>query len=110
MKISGLVAFVFWLQILMWVGCNKREIVLTKDEQQFSNVIIDVYLANAAANLIQEGNKDSARTQLVMRALNIHEMDTSDFNDKLSALENNPPRMKVLFDTVLVRLERMRND
>ena len=94
--------------LLFFFSCSRSVPELSESDMQFAEVLTDVYLVNGLANQLPRGNKDSTRTQLMIQVLAQHEMDTTKFYKNLYQYEKDPLRMKMIFDTVVYRLEKLK--
>lgn len=97
------------LVFVVLIACSKRTPKLSEDEKYFAGAMVDVYLANGLSNQINSGNKDSLRNALTVQILKTYDMDTTQFYEELHRLEQDPAKFKILFDTVVMRLEKMRD-
>ncbi|HMY84619.1 MAG TPA: DUF4296 domain-containing protein [Saprospiraceae bacterium] len=91
-------------------SCTKQKAHLTEEDVKFADVMVDIYMANGAANQIKAGNKDSLRNALVYDILMHQGIDTNAFYQKLRTMEKNPERFKLLTDTIVKKLERLSNN
>lgn len=98
-----------FITILLLTSCSKSSPELSKSDLKFADILAEVYLVNGLANQIQTGSKDSLRTQLTIQLLKAHEMDTTEFYKKLYKMEKNPAKFKLTYDTIVARLESMKN-
>jgi len=99
----------FLLFLIVLIACSKRTPQLNEDERYFAGALVDVYLANGLSNQINLGDKDSLRNALTVQVLKTYDMDTTQFYEELNRLEQDPAKFKILFDTVTMRLEKMRD-
>jgi len=95
---------------LIAFSCTKQKVSLNSEELKFADIMVDVYMANGAANQVKNGNKDSLRTALVNDILKEQGLDNNTFYQKLRNLEKDPERFKLLTDTVVRKLEVLSND
>ncbi len=100
----------YFVVFILMTGCSKSTPELSDAELNFSDVLTDVYLVNGLSNQLQKGNKDSFKTHLLIQVLNKHDLDTTKFFKTLYQLEKDPVKMKIIYDTAIVRLERLRKD
>lgn len=98
-----------WLIICLGfvlISCHNTGKSLSKEDIRFSHALANVYMANAAANLIQEGNKDSARRVLVTKALALEKIDTLYFYSQLEKYSKNPSLLETVYDSSTKFIER----
>lgn len=93
--------------LLIFISCREPIPKLTEQDMKFAEAIANVYLANAAADMIEQGSKDSARRIMITRALKLTDMDTAFFNAQLEHYGNDPPRFKIIYDSSTAILERV---
>lgn len=101
-------AFKFLIIIVLLISCSRKVPELSKSEIEFAGVLTDVYLVNGLVNQLNKGSKDSAQTQLMIQVLSKHKMDTTQFYETLYQFEKDPIKMKMIYDTVVIRLERLK--
>ena len=99
----------FFFSILFLTSCSKSTPELSKSDLKFADILAEVYLVNCLANQVQTGSKDSLRTQLTIQLLKAYEMDTTEFYKKLYQMEKNPAKFKLTYDTIVARLENIKN-
>lgn len=97
----------FFLVCLLF-SCSRSVPELSDSDLEFAEVLTDVYLVNGVINQMHKGNRDSAQTQLLIQVLAKHEMDTTEFYKTLYQFEKDPLRMKMVYDTVVYRLEKLK--
>ncbi|MCO6460697.1 MAG: DUF4296 domain-containing protein [Saprospiraceae bacterium] len=95
---------------LFLFSCSKKKPVLSHDDLQFASVLVDIYISNGLANQLKNGNKDSLRNSLYTEILKNNDLDSISFNKKLKKLEQNPEKFKMMYDTVVKRLELFRGN
>lgn len=94
--------------LMTFISCSKPSNELNEDDLKFAAIMVDVYLVNGLSNQVTTGSKDSVRTALTVEVLKKHDMDTTTFYNTLSGMEGNPHKVKILYDTVVSRLEKLR--
>lgn len=95
---------------LIAFSCTKQKVSLNSEELKFADIMVDVYMANGAANQVKVGNKDSLRDALVVEILKQRDLDTNTFRQKLRNLEKDPERFKLITDTVVRKIELLSNN
>ncbi|HQW11006.1 MAG TPA: hypothetical protein PK076_10335 [Saprospiraceae bacterium] len=91
---------------MILISCHNTGKNLSNEDLRFSRALANVYMANAAANLIQQGNKDSSRRVLVTKALALEDMDTLYFNSQLEKYSKNPSLLETVYDSSTKFIER----
>ncbi len=95
---------------IIFLSCSKQKPTLSQADREFASIMVEVYLANGLANQLKTGNIDSFRNVLVYDILKNNDLDTMSFNQQIRKLEKNPEKFKLLYDTILRRLEVLRGN
>lgn len=99
--------YTFPLILLLFFACKESVPKLTQADLLFAKALANVYLANAATEMIEEGSKDSTRRELTVQALKLTDMDTSYFQSQLHKYSEDPMRLKIIYDSCTSFLERV---
>jgi hypothetical protein len=74
----------------------------------FARTLANVQMARSSVDLIESGDRDSARRVLISKALALTDMDTLTFYAQMQYYGQDPLRLKVIYDSSLAMVSRQK--
>lgn len=99
----------YLLTLFLFCSCQEVEVKLNKSDIEFARTLANVQMARSATDLIEDGDKDSARIILISKALAMTGMDTLSFYAQLQKYGQDPPKLKVIYDSSIAIIDRQKN-
>lgn len=103
-KYIGIIAFLFML-----TACNKEKVILSLPIKEVAELMIDVHSAEAALQSVFGSRKDSLAGVYYEQIYKIHAIDSTQFQELMQSLRDNPALMKEVYDRAVIQVEERSN-
>ncbi|MCB0568259.1 MAG: DUF4296 domain-containing protein [Phaeodactylibacter sp.] len=91
---------------LSFWGCGHKQAALPIEEGKLVSVLIDVHLAEAAAQNLRGHTKDSILDMYYEQIFKIHGLDQATFESTMLSIRENPERLEAVYAEVMKEMER----
>lgn len=98
------------LTVLLSSACRNDEPVLSLDDEVLIDVLIDLHLAESTMQRVPAFDKDSIGDLLRERVANTHGLEPGYMEMQIGILQTMPEKSIEIYDSVIVRLERIQED
>lgn len=92
--------------LLSLSACGGKPDAPEFDEKQLISVLIDVHVAEAAAQNLRGRTKDSVLNVYYEQIFQVHGMDRAAFEATMESLREDPVRLEALYSEVMKEMER----
>lgn len=76
-------------------------------EEKLINILADIHITEAAVQSLRGGTKDSMSQTYYQQIYTIHQTDSVEVQQTLDAMREKPEEMKILYDKVMERVEKL---
>jgi len=87
-------------------SCQKKLESKISDEQ-IINILADIHIAESAIALVNPAMKDSIVKGYKSEIFSVYKVDSIEFKQYFETLQADPKRMTLLYEQVLIRLEKL---
>jgi hypothetical protein len=92
--------------IINSLACGDPDSSQLPEDEVLIELLTDLHLAETAMTRVNALNQDSVSTQLRQRVARAHDISPERMDQWLEELQKSPDRLMVIYDSVIVRLER----
>lgn len=93
-----------WILLLLSVSCRKRDKDLRIEEDKLVKVLVDIHVAEAAAQSLMGDTKDSMMFVYYRQVFHIHGIQQADFDSTMIILREDPVRLERIYAKVMDEL------
>lgn len=94
------------LGLLFLLSCNSRQAALPIREDKLIEVLIDVHVAESAAQGLRGATRDSVINTYYEQICEIHSINRADLETAVEMLQKDPRRMEALYARIMTEMER----
>lgn len=105
--------FFIWMFVLavgLLLACGREENKIPMQESELVNLLIDVHVAEAAAQDLYGEIKDSVGRAYYDQIYQIHDIDQAIFDTTLAVLRRNPEYASRVYQKVMDEIDRRQAD